>query len=201
MTVIEMPLWEILVPHKMGEHDNSDPLLPKRNRTIPVPYHQEWDEFVRNVTGGLTIHRAARGQWEDRDGKLYKEIMIPVRIACTQEQIKQIAEFTIKHYKQKAVFVTLVSEKTLIFYAEGEAPEPDPNQIVAVAFYYFYSNSIGVGEFSTDISKEGLEHQRKECPGIRFKPIYLKDRGRWETETWSDDWVAELSARPSVFDT
>ena len=59
------------------------------------------------------------------DFKKYKEIMIPVRIACTKEQIIQIAKFTIEHYKQKAVFVTLVSENTMVFYADGEAPEPN----------------------------------------------------------------------------
>jgi len=118
MTKIESPLWEILVPHKMGEHDNSNPDIPRRNKNIPVPYHQEWDKYVRNITGGLTIQRAAKGQWLDNDGKLYKEIMIPVRIACTEEQITQIAEYSLEYYKQKAMFVTLISEKTLIFHAE-----------------------------------------------------------------------------------
>lgn len=201
MTVVELPLWEILVPYKMGEHDNSDPSLPKRKRTIPVPYHQVWDDFVRKTTGGLTIHRAARGQWEDREGKLYKEIMIPVRIACTQDQIKQIAEFTVQHYKQKAVFVTLVSEKTLIFYADGEAPDPDQNQIVALAFFYRGSQGIGIGEYTADFTHEGLAHERRECPGVRFKPIYASDRGRWESEeVWTRAWYDELMSRPFVFD-
>lgn len=189
-----------MVPYVMGDHDGTNPDLPKRNRNIPVPYHQEWDEFVRNVTGGLTIHRAARGQWEDRDGKLYKEIMIPVRIACTQEQIAEIAEFTIQHYKQKAVFVTLVSEKTLIFYADGEAPEPDPNTIVAVAFYW--DDLEDIGGWCSDLSKESLDYERKESPGLRFKPIYASDKGRWENdmEDWTSDWINELCSRPFAFD-
>jgi len=44
--------------------------------------------------------------------------MIPVRIACTEEQIREIMKMTIAHYKQEAVFAMLVSEKTLIMHAE-----------------------------------------------------------------------------------
>ncbi len=116
MTVTELQLWQILVPHRMGDHHEEG--LPKRNRSIPVPYHQEWDKFVRNITGGLTIQRASKGQWIDGDGKLYKELMIPVLIACTEEQITEIAEFSLNYYKQKAMFVSLISEKTLIFEAD-----------------------------------------------------------------------------------
>lgn len=193
MTVVQMPLWEILVPHKMGEHDNTDPRLPKRNRNIPVPYHQEWDAFVREVTGGLTIQRAAKGQWTDNTGKLYKEIMIPVRIACTEDQIKKIAEFTLSHYKQKAVFVTLVSEKTLIFHAEGEAPETDP--IVAVGFWYAHQQALGVGDYCSDVSPLSLSYLRKENPGIRFKPIYASDNGRWKFVDWTQEWCDAMPAR------
>jgi hypothetical protein len=95
MTYIVKPLWEIMVPYVMGDHDGTNPDLPKRNRNIPVPYHQEWDEFVRNVTGGLTIHRAARGQWEDRDGKLYKEIMIPRKSRNLQFSITSRRQFSL----------------------------------------------------------------------------------------------------------
>jgi len=118
MTTIELPLWEVLVPYKMGVHDNSNPLLPKRNHVIHVLYHQQWDAYVRKLTGGLTILRVAKGQWVDSDGKLYKELMVPVRIACTEEQIREIAAFSIEFYKQKAIFVTLISEKTFIFNKE-----------------------------------------------------------------------------------
>lgn len=117
MKEVQLQLWEILVPHKMGKHDlwRHDNSLPKSNRTIPVPYHQKWDSKVREITGGLTICKASKGQWVDNDGNLYKEIMIPVRIACTEEQIRQIAKMSMEHYQQKAIFVSLISEKTLIF--------------------------------------------------------------------------------------
>lgn len=117
LNVIELPLWEILVPYKMGKHDlyRHDQTKPKSGRTVPLPYHQEWDARVIEITGGLTIHKTVRGQWVDDTGKLWKEAMIPVRIMCTEEQITEIAKFTIEWYQQQAVFVTRVSERALIF--------------------------------------------------------------------------------------
>jgi hypothetical protein len=109
MKVLETQLWEILVPYRMG---------PKGRKTVPLPHHWIWDEKVRSITGGLTIFKCARGQWVDpATNVLYKEPVIPVRIACTEEQIDLIAEFTATHYKQHAVFTSLVSEKVKIFYA------------------------------------------------------------------------------------
>lgn len=118
MKAIESNMWEILVPHRMGKHDKyrEDKTLPKSNKVIHLDYHRNWDAKVRAITGGLTICKAINGQWVDTTtGKTYKEIMIPVRIACTEEQIKEIAEMTMKYYFQKAIFVSLVSEKTFIF--------------------------------------------------------------------------------------
>lgn len=107
-------LWEIMVPHKMG---------PKGKKVIQVPYHQEWDAKVREIAGGLTIMRAARGQWVDRDGngKLYKEIMIPVRIACTREQIEEIMAFTQQHYKQIVVMAYKVAEEVIMRRDDAQA--------------------------------------------------------------------------------
>ena len=110
MRTEELQTWEILVPYKMGR------------KTVQVPYHQEWDEKVRQITGGLTIHKVAKGQWvSPSTGKLHKELMIPVRIACSEEQIRQIAAITIEHYKQEAVMVSLVAARTMIFHAEASS--------------------------------------------------------------------------------
>jgi hypothetical protein len=113
-TILESQLWEILVPYSMGEHDNLCLNIPRSNKTVPVPYHQDWDAEVRRITGGLTILKCAKGEWVDEEGAVYRELMIPVRIACTEQQIIQIAQFTQHHYRQKAVFCSLVSERTLI---------------------------------------------------------------------------------------
>jgi len=100
-------LWEILVP------------CLRNNRPVSVKHHREWDKYVRNLSGGLTIYRPAKGQWVDSaTNELYDERVIPVRIACTEKQIVQIIKFTIRHYNQLAVMAYLVSNRVLIIHAE-----------------------------------------------------------------------------------
>jgi hypothetical protein len=41
--------------------------------------------------------------------------MIPVRIAATETEMTQIADFTAKHYNQQAVIYYLVSEKVILY--------------------------------------------------------------------------------------
>ena len=100
-------LWEVLVPCVM------------RNRPIRLAHHKEWDKYVRRITGGLTILKPARGQWiEPATDSLYEERVIPVRIACTRQQLDQIIDFTLRHYDQIAVMAYLVSEEVIIKYRE-----------------------------------------------------------------------------------
>lgn len=95
-------LWEILVPHRIGR------------KTVQVPYHREWDQKVVEIAGGLTLMRAAKGRWvSPATGKEHKELMIPVRIACSEEQIVEIARLTLQHYEQECVMCFLISEKVL----------------------------------------------------------------------------------------
>ena len=96
-------LWEILVPS--ATNDGVD---------ILISYHREWDEKVRKICGGLTILKSAKGQWVSPDGRLFKEKMIPVRVACTKEQIEQIMDITLKHYDQEEVLAYKISD-TVIF--------------------------------------------------------------------------------------
>ncbi len=98
-----MEIYEILVP--TASNDGK----PFRTR-----YHRVWDDKVRAITNGLTIFPVAKGQWKDKDKNLYIERMIPVRIACTLEQINKIADFTAKYYDQKAVMFYLVTDKVVI---------------------------------------------------------------------------------------
>jgi len=95
-------MWEILVPcqYNCGK--------PVRTR-----HHQEWDKYVRKVTGGLTIFKPVKGQWV-HEGQTYAERMIPVRVACSEKDIRKIAKFSLTHYRQLAMFVSLVSDKVLI---------------------------------------------------------------------------------------
>jgi hypothetical protein len=90
-------------------------------KPIRTRHHKEWDKVVRKVAGGLTIYKPAKGQWVDSStDNLYAERVIPVRIACTENQIKQIAKFTISHYKQLAVMIYVVSDKVLIIKADDK---------------------------------------------------------------------------------
>lgn len=92
-------LWEILVPTVRNGG------TPFRTR-----FHRVWDKRVRKITGGLTILRPAKGQWISPDGKLFEERMIPVRLACTEEQINEIADLTAAHYEQEAVMFYRVGD-------------------------------------------------------------------------------------------
>jgi len=97
-----MELWEILVPTVRND-----------GRPFHLRYHKIWDNKVREITHGLTIMPVTKGQWIDK-GNTFVERMIPVRIACTREQIEQIIDFTIKYYEQIAVMAYKISEEVII---------------------------------------------------------------------------------------
>ena len=62
-----------------------------------------------DVSGGLSIITPIFGKWRGPDSKIYHEGMIPVQIACTETQIRDIIQITLDHYEQEAVLVTQVS--------------------------------------------------------------------------------------------
>ena len=90
-------LWEILVPTIVNDK-------PVRTR-----HHRSWDEKVRSVSNGLMVFKPAHGQWISPSGVLFKERMIPVRIACTEKQIEKIMKITLKHYNQEEVLAYRLS--------------------------------------------------------------------------------------------
>lgn len=99
----KLELWEILVP----KADNN-------GEFIAVPEHNIWDAKVREITGGLTIHRSALGNWVSPRGELVVERMIPVRISCTEDEIHLIARMTKEFYDQEKVMYYRVSDKVFI---------------------------------------------------------------------------------------
>lgn len=99
-------VWEIFVPTMIGD------------KPVRARYHRVWDEKVRKLTQGLTVYHPAKGQWVE-DGEVFKERMIPVRVACTKSLIETIADFTITYYKQKAVMYYLVTDKVFIRKAKN----------------------------------------------------------------------------------
>ena len=78
-------LYQILVP-----------TVRNNGKPIRTRFHRVWDSKVREVTGGLSIIAPIKGQWICGNGDLYSERMIPVNIACTEEQMKKIVEITAK---------------------------------------------------------------------------------------------------------
>lgn len=83
-------------------------------RPVRTKYHRIWDEKVRAISGGLTIYKPAIGQWVSGEKEIFKERMIPVRIACTELEINKILDITMKHYDQLAVMAYVISEKVII---------------------------------------------------------------------------------------
>lgn len=98
-----MNFYEILVPTQTND-----------GKPIRVRFHRVWDDKVREITGGLTIIPPIKGVWVSGEGEIFKERMIPVRIACSREQIEKIADITAKYYNQKAVMFYLISNDVTI---------------------------------------------------------------------------------------
>ena len=92
-------LWELLVPTQM------------HGKPIRLRYHRVWDAKVRQISKGLTILHPAKGQWIAPDGNLHEERMIPVRVACTREQIEEIAAMTAKYYQQHTIMFYVISQE------------------------------------------------------------------------------------------
>jgi hypothetical protein len=106
----EVQLWEVLVPCQFND-----------GRPVRTRYHRIWDAKVRAISGGLTILKPAIGHWVSPEGSLFKERMIPVRIACTRAQALEIAEMTACHYDQEATFAHLVSTEVLVHKRVGKS--------------------------------------------------------------------------------
>lgn len=99
-----MNLYEIMVPCIM------------RGKPVRTRHHRVWDKYVYGITGGLTILRPSVGKWISPTQELYEERVIPVRIACTAEQMDKIARYTLNHYDQEAVlFYKLTSDVTILY--------------------------------------------------------------------------------------
>ena len=89
-------------------------------KPIRTKHHKNWDAYVRKITGGLTICSVSKGQWLDRNKKLWEERIIPVQVACSEDQIEKIIKFTLSHYRQKAVMYCVLSEEVKI--VQNETP-------------------------------------------------------------------------------
>lgn len=98
-----MKMWEILIP-----------TLTPEGKPLRTRFHRVWDEKVRDIANGLTVLQPAKGQWVCPQGELFVERMIPVRIACNEDQIHQIADMTATYYRQKAILFYEISNNVVI---------------------------------------------------------------------------------------
>ena len=114
-------LYEILVPTMFGY-----PFVTP----ISTKHHKNWDKEVQKITGGLTICKPAEGRWINK-GIEYPERVIPVRIMCdesipegkynfSKSQINKIVQFTLSHYRQKAVMYYVISKEVNIVFASNQ---------------------------------------------------------------------------------
>lgn len=97
-------IWEILIPTTDSQTGIQ----------IDKDHHESWDNHVRSIAGGLTIHATARGHWINPKGDITIESMIPVKILATKKDIEKIIDFTLKHYEQEAVLAYKISGEYIL---------------------------------------------------------------------------------------
>jgi len=106
-------IWEILVPKNWPRRVQNELRISEE---IDVDYHFKWDQYVKDLAGGLTILRSAVGYWNPEKKKMcfpVRERMIPVRIVCDEETIQKIAKFTLEHYRQEEVLAYKISDEVI----------------------------------------------------------------------------------------
>jgi hypothetical protein len=103
---VDLNVWCIFVP-------TVKPKATKK-RFFRTKHHKAWDKYVRNISGGLTILAPSKGQWIDTEDNLVEERVLPVQIACNDEQFEKIIKFTLKHYDQDALMYYKMSNEVFI---------------------------------------------------------------------------------------
>lgn len=81
---------------------------------IPNPVITAWSDRVISLTSGLTLYSPAYGSWTSKNGSIIVEQIVPARIACSEKEIRTIADFTAQMYKQEAVMYYCVSDYAVI---------------------------------------------------------------------------------------
>ena len=92
-----MNLYEILIPRA----DNQKNIFSRAHNLL-------WENEARKIAGGLSVCPPIEGQWEN-DGKVYREKMIPVRIACSARKIAKLVNFAKLHFRQLSIMYYPVS--------------------------------------------------------------------------------------------
>lgn len=103
MSATERHVWEILVPANWNT-----------GAKIDAAYHQKWDARVREISGGLTIFRAVKGQWVYGAETMFEEV-IPCRVLASRAEMDAIVAITLEHYHdQHSVLAYRLSSEILL---------------------------------------------------------------------------------------
>jgi hypothetical protein len=94
-----MKLHEILIPVK----SNS-------GRKFTREHNRIFSDYVVASAGGLSQGAPLAGQWRD-NGKIYRESMRPLRIACDARTMAKIARKAREHYRQLSIMYYTVSNE------------------------------------------------------------------------------------------
>ncbi len=109
---MSVELWEILVPVEFNCPTYEERGFTPTKEGSLERWHGMFDSFVRDLVGGFTIMKPTKkGSWTSQHAHTYDEQMIPVRIACTKEQIETIAAFAKTHYSQETVMYYKLSDE------------------------------------------------------------------------------------------
>ena len=95
-------MWCVLVPL-----NNND------GEVFPIEKHHEWDKFIADNCGGLTLLPSLVGKFGvDKD--IIEDKVKPVMVACTRAQIIGVLDYTRRFYDQKGVLAYKISDDVLI---------------------------------------------------------------------------------------
>ena len=118
-------LWEILVPTEKRVKTEKLTLMSPEfyaawriKNSYSTRYHREWDAKARKISGGLTIMAPVKGEWESREGELFRERMIPVRFIAPREQANMIVDMTMEYYDQLAILYYKLSDEVILKHRE-----------------------------------------------------------------------------------
>ncbi|OFZ60720.1 MAG: hypothetical protein A2381_15220 [Bdellovibrionales bacterium RIFOXYB1_FULL_37_110] len=154
---MKLIMWRILVP------------AYGRQESFSYEHYKAWVNYVHSIAGGFTVSQGVKGQWTSPDGIIFRDRMIPVDILCSRKQIKKIIDFTLVHYKQKAVLAYKISEEAIIRYSE-EVPV-EPVAVVKPLLLHDYSYQFAPGWYKCNLCGHEVHYKNynyvypERCPG------------------------------------
>lgn len=108
MSIEKRIMYVVLVPASRG-----------KKRFSYEDHHKVFDAKVKEICGGITIHKTVKGEWIAPDGTIFTDRMIPVMIAVkTVEEIEEIARFALDHYDEEAIMYYKVSDDVRILHRD-----------------------------------------------------------------------------------